>query len=1018
VLVGRERQVDQLRRYVDALVQGRGALVLIVGDAGIGKTRLAEEAMEIAGAAGADAHHTTCWAEAGAPPFWPWSQLLRALGAAPLDTASNDAAPSDADRELARFRLFSNVSDTLREAASLRPRVLVLDDLHWADSASVRLLAFLASALRDAPVLLIATYRETEISGGSLGAALPDLVRHGRQLVVPPLGRDQLGVFVADVVGGTVSTDLVTRLFVLTEGNPLFAREVVSLLDARGAVDSEAIAELPVPESVRAILRRRLDAVSSACREVLGLASVLGVEFAIDVVAEVTGFASAALLAQLDEAHVARLVEEVGGGRFAFTHPLIRETAYGDLGLGRRVEMHSDVADALERIEARGGHVEPAELAHHFRHGSSDRALKAVAYDEAAGRRAMSMLAYEAAVAHFEHALETSARCTPDPERRAELFLQLGDARVAAGEMPAARAAFDEAAALARSRRLADHLARAALGYGSGVGGFEVPPFDAGQIDLVREALDALGDSDPATRSQLLARLSVARSLEDSDRERLGLAQEAVMLARDAGEDRALAYALAAQCDVLSGPTFCEQRLVDGGEIVALSRRNADSLGELLGRRLRVLALAELGRFADVDAEVAAYALGSDAIGRPLYAWYVPLWRGMRALMDGHFDDAVEWCAEAEAIGASAHSANAELLTFTLRIGWLICAGWAGDAYELCREIVVRYPALAFMLQPALSMAAARAGRMSDARAELARVDLSNPSEWGAEWLPAAAVAGEAAALCGDKPVAEALYRELLPFRHLFAIDGIAAANYGSLEHPLGMLAASLDRPDAARGHFDAALAAHRANRSPVLVARTANDRRSFLGAEDEPSRSRSGVFRREGEVWAVSYEGRTVRLRNSKGIADIASLLERPGVEVHVLDLAGAGQVSGMGGTGPRLDATARDAYKRRLIELEAEIDGADRAADAGRSELLHAERDALLGQLAGAYGLGGRERPTGDAAERARSAVTQRVRDAMARIEIEHRALGAHLRCSVRTGGFCVYEPDGPVDWEISHA
>jgi hypothetical protein len=167
--------------------------------------------------------------------------------------------------------------------------------------------------------------------------------------------------------------------------------------------------------------------------------------------------------------------------------------------------------------------------------------------------------------------------------------------------------------------------------------------------------------------------------------------------------------------------------------------------------------------------------------------------------------------------------------------------------------------------------------------------------------------------------------------------------------------------------------------------------------------------------VWALSYEGRTVRLRHTKGIGDIARLLAQPGREIPVLDLASEGRAVTHGDTGPRLDAIARDTYKRRLVELEGDIDEADAAADAGRSERLHDERDALLAELSAAYGLGGRARRSGDPAERARSAVTQRIRDAMTRIEAEHPSLGAHLRRAVRTGLFCVYEPDGPVDWEI---
>jgi tetratricopeptide (TPR) repeat protein len=292
----------------------------------------------------------------------------------------------------------------------------------------------------------------------------------------------------------------------------------------------------------------------------------VGVEFGVEVVCETTAFDENALLKVLDEAEGARLVRDAGRGRFAFSHPLIRETAYRELGLARRVRLHEEVAKALERFGDRGGRVDAAELAHHFRKASAGgNAGKAVAYADEAGRRAMAMLAYEAAVAHFEHALETLTLCPPDAAYQTDLLLQLGDARLAAGELPRARLAFDEAARLAREHGWLDRLARAALGYGSGAGGFEVAPFDAAQIELLREALGALGDSDPATRAWLLARLSVAMSIEGSGEERLALSDEAVDLARLTGDDRALAYALAAHCDAIPGPEFCEARLAEAG---------------------------------------------------------------------------------------------------------------------------------------------------------------------------------------------------------------------------------------------------------------------------------------------------------------------------------------------------------------------------------------------------------------------------------------------------------------------
>ena len=249
----------QLRSHLGALSEGRGGLLLIAGEAGIGKTRLAEEAIRLAHEAGVDAQRVTCWAEEGAPPFWPWSQLLRALGSDVIDVTE-----AEADREFARFRLFTAVADALRDIAATRPRLLVIDDLHWADPPTVHLLAFLAPIFADHAIIVVGTYRDSEINGSSdLGAVLPDLVRHCRVLPLSPLEPAELATFVADLTGGAVTNDLVSRLHVLTAGNPLFAREVVSLLDAEGGLTGAG--ELPVPDSVLATLARRLDLVRPRC---------------------------------------------------------------------------------------------------------------------------------------------------------------------------------------------------------------------------------------------------------------------------------------------------------------------------------------------------------------------------------------------------------------------------------------------------------------------------------------------------------------------------------------------------------------------------------------------------------------------------------------------------------------------------------------------------------------------------------------------------------------------------------
>jgi hypothetical protein len=165
--------------------------------------------------------------------------------------------------------------------------------------------------------------------------------------------------------------------------------------------------------------------------------------------------------------------------------------------------------------------------------------------------------------------------------------------------------------------------------------------------------------------------------------------------------------------------------------------------------------------------------------------------------------------------------------------------------------------------------------------------------------------------------------------------------------------------------------------------------------------------------VWTITFEGVSCSLPDRKGLRDLARLVAEPGREIAAQDLMTGGATVIAGGTGPVIDTQARDAYRRRLAEIEAELDEADGAGDRARSERLVAEQEALISELRVAFGLGGRARPGGVPAERARTAVRSRIRDTLDRIETAHPVLGRHLRRSVRTGTYCVYQPDPPVDW-----
>jgi hypothetical protein len=264
----------------------------------------------------------------------------------------------------------------------------------------------------------------------------------------------------------------------------------------------------------------------------------------------------------------------------------------------------------------------------------------------------------------------------------------------------------------------------------------------------------------------------------------------------------------------------------------------------------------------------------------------------------------------------------------------------------------------------------------------------------------------------------------------------------GSVERPLGMLASLRGHNRLAAEHFDAALGEHRQIGARLLVAGTLRDagrslndaalveettsHYSALGLDGATDGSAAGhdatgevpaanMFRRDGEVWLVGLNGSSSRMRDTKGMRDLAQLLGQPGRDVHVLDLVASGPTLRSDAPGEPLDDAARRQYRDRLLEIEIDLAEADDHADVAWSEQLHTERDALIAELSGAYGLGGRARRRGDSTERARSAVTQRIREAMIRIEAVDPDLAGHLRRSLRTGTFCSYAPEHPTIWML---
>ena len=464
VFVGRQREMGDLKAALEEALSGRGRMVTLVGEPGIGKTRTALELATYAALRGAQVLWGRCYEDVGAPPYWPWVQTIRSyvrerdpeklrseMGSAAADIAEivsdvrerlPDLKPSPAleDPDQARFRLFDSITAFLKNASQARPLVLILDDLHWADKPSLLLLEFIARELAGARLLLVGTYRDVELSRGHpLAQTLGELTRERlfQRVLLRGLAEDDVAHFIELTSGSTPPSGLVTAVYTQTEGNPFFVTEVARLLVqesqiGRPVADVGAHGVRPpdreswtvrIPEGVREVIGRRLDRLSERCNETLTIASVIGRQFELGQLSRlVEGMSEDRLLEVLEEAMAARVIEELptAVGRYEFTHALIQETLAEELSLTRRVRLHARIAETLEELYGDTAEANAAELAHHFVQAEAVLGTeKLVRYSLLAGERALAAFGWEEALSHFERALAAREGQPPDGETAA-----------------------------------------------------------------------------------------------------------------------------------------------------------------------------------------------------------------------------------------------------------------------------------------------------------------------------------------------------------------------------------------------------------------------------------------------------------------------------------------------------------------------------------------------------------------------------------------------------------------------
>ena len=796
--MGRESALVGLRGAVDDAVAGRGRLELIAGEAGIGKTALAAEVVAYAETRGMGVLWATCWDGEGAPPYWPWVQVLRAHqgseGRGPRSTfVLQDAEVARIMPELAgalglagssvlgdgareRFGLFDAVASLLVREARIRPLLVVLDDLQWADVPSLLLLDFLSRQLVSAPLLVLGAFRDEEVSGDETRRELLARARgNGDVVALTGLAAADVDHLIGAVAGVRPPAGLAAEVFRRTGGNPFFVRELTQLLVSRGDLGDHAAASGGIPDGVRQVVTQRLARLPQACVSILTVAAVAGRETGSDLLVRVTGGGYDTLAEQLDGAVRARVLVHPSGmaGSYRFAHDLFREVLYDGLGTSVRAGLHLRIARALQDSQVEGSVVHDAVLAHHLLLAAmgvpADPELgdEAARYGVLAAEEATARLAYEDAVEHIQRQMDGlgPAGLLREPARF-ELLLCRADARRCAGQSAAAQEDYRQAIELARRSGLPTQLGRAALGVHAL--GVESNSSRAACVALLDDALDQMPDADSALKARVLAALARELFLSGvQERTRAAwLSAQAVETARRVGDDAALAVCLLASHDTIWLPGMADRRRAIAIEMGAVARRAGDRAFEAEACLLQASAGLELGDpTAILDLEEFA-RLGA-AVGQPRYTYLALTRQAALATMRGQFAKAERLITEAAALGETIREPDAWNVQTRLLWNLRTAQGRRVDAEAQLRTVYL--PQLSRWFDAMLGLALMERGERAEATRLISAAVQTRPEQLAANYIVMVAVgrAGRSRGRGGSSGGLSALLRrDAAPRRH------------------------------------------------------------------------------------------------------------------------------------------------------------------------------------------------------------------------------------------------------------
>ncbi len=868
IFVGREEELTRLRQRWKEAGGGHRRLVLIGGEPGVGKTRLATALAQELHGDGALVLGGRCDEDLGVP-YQPFVEALRhyvtfasaaGLGchAGELPRLVPEVAqlapglpePLRSDPETERYRLFDAVAAWLGSISAEQTVLLVIDDLHWAAKPTLLLLRHVLRSAEPLRLLIVATYRDTDLGRRhpllELLADVPRLDDAERILLT---GLDVPGVIALMEQAADHGLDegglaLAHAVWRETEGNAFFVVEVLRSLTEAGAISQQDgrwrvtgdLGELAIPAGVRAVVGRRIARLSDDANRVMAIASVVGAEFEPAVIRAVAQLPDETVLAALEEAVTARLVVEVPGPvvRSRFSHALVRTALYEELSAARRVTLHRKVAEVLEALHSGQLDDHLPALAYHWSRAGAPAAeiSRAVEYAARAGDRAVSQFAHDEAAGYYQQALDllSLADDSSATTRQLPLVLALGEAQHRAGDAKH-RETLLLAAELARRHGDVDALVRAALLNTRGLLPTGLGRVDGEKVSVLEAAVTAVADRDRTARARLLATLGVELTFTWDSHRCLALSNEALELARGLDDDETLARVLLTRYFPTCLPDLLAERQRNTTELVALVERVTDPALKAEAHLLRARAAIEAGDISEADSSLAIADRLSAGLGQPALRWRVQYIRAARAVLAARFADAEQLLIESHRLGQSAGQADATWV--------LVVVLWALRVHQerVDQEMVERLAAeLGTVQHPwneaLMAVLACQLGRDDEARAALDRA-AGDPPRLDIYWLVAMTEWASVAAHVGDAQHAERIEAALRPYAAQ-AVPFVVSPT-PSVAHHLGQLATILGHYDEADQRFREALVIHERIGAPHFLARTRVERAAMLLSRGEP---------------------------------------------------------------------------------------------------------------------------------------------------------------------------------------